>query len=67
MLTLKQKTHFQSQIAHTEEYRWPKARTIACSKLTKIVTVIYKDQILHMLRTIIAIVEVCNLLLINVQ
>ena len=64
MLTLKQKTHFQSQIAHTEEYRCPKARTIACSKLTKIV--IYKDQILHILHTIIAVVEVCNLLLINV-
>jgi len=36
VLTLKQKTHFQSQIAHPEEYRCPKARTIACSKSTKI-------------------------------
>jgi hypothetical protein len=36
VLTLIQKTHFQSQIAHPEEYRCPKARTIAYSKSTKI-------------------------------
>ena len=58
----------QAQTATPEQNIPKRTRTIACSKLTKNSDkVIYKDHILHMLHTIIAVLEVCNLLLINVQ